>query len=51
MDGRHKNAVGEVAKQVELLRNTERALAESEEKRSIAEKSLRISETTLDALK
>ena len=51
MEGRHKSAVGEVAEHLEQCRKLQKALAESEDKRGIAEKSGKISESTLEAIR
>lgn len=51
MEGKHKSAVGEVAHHLEQCRKIQKALGESEEKRAVAEKSGKLSETTLETIR
>ena len=51
MEGKHKSAVGEVADHLEQCRRLQKALGESEEKRAVAEKSGKLSTTTLDTIR
>ena len=51
MEGRHKSAVGEVAEHLEQCRKLQKALAESEDKRGVAEKSGKIAGSTLEAIR
>ena len=51
MEGKHKSAVGEVADHLEQCRRLQKALGESEERRAVAEKSGKLSKTTLDTIR